>query len=774
MFCRNFLLGTLLLGGSMLGANDLIYGWDFEDGVLKNIKAWDGATAAITDEYAISGKKSLKIVFRKRTSGVTITPDVEKMSRFEELRFKVHNPKPAPFTKFRILYLNGKEFNGKSVPTWGVVKAQPESTSEIVINIPKTLAALKQKEVNVLQIYKGDPDTVFYLDDFKLYTAEDLKKEAEAARRKLLVEPLQAVQSARNLACGNFLQAVLADYEKSLQLLAARDPQKLSEDDENLITRANDAATLATEIARRNGGNASLLLTGAAPSLRIFRDRPLPETVSFYRMAGAGNESESFQVVAMPARRLENVKVTALPPVSVDGKTVFPPESVQVNPVGYVEVLTSFYYPGSRPGFWPDILTRNHTMTLEKRLQPYWITVKIPANQRAGRYIGEVRFTAAGMDAVSYKYELEVYNFTLPVKGELKTFFDFRYDPNDQKVRRACYDTLFENRLQPISMYINEKVPATPDKYKFVPRLEDLDYCLQKGQNLICLWYLVNGVDKNKNIHNFDENFRQNLAKFIAYVRPIMQKHNAWDMCFVNGFDEIMHREKLAERLKGARDLCTYIKKEIGSDVKISNVGKLMDISPELMDYYFMMTIPAQNFEHIKKAGKTAGFYYVYGDPSPMLDLPGMAARIMPWRVFREGGSCLGYYSTYRYWALKCPYQTAPTGVDWTRNDINIDSYSAKKIAARNGRVGDGNMFYPDRSGAVLASTRIANLRDGIEDFEYLALLKKLDPKHPLLQIPDHITTLNEGVYTQDQRVIDLYRRNVAEAIEKLMKKQGK
>jgi hypothetical protein len=319
-------------------------------------------------------------------------------------------------------------------------------------------------------------------------------------------------------------------------------------------------------------------------------------------------------------------------------------------------------------------------------------------------------------------------------------------------------------------MYINGNAPASAAEYRFIPRLEDLDYCLAKGQNLICLWYLLNG--SGKNAHNFDAQYRQKLADFIDYARPLMQKHNAWDMCFVNGFDEIMHREKLSERLAGARTLCSWIKSDIGSDVKIANVGRLMDITPDLMDYYFMTTTEARNFAHIQKAGKYAGFYYVYNDPSAMLDLPGMTARIMPWRVFREGGNIMAYYSTYRYWALNCPYEKAPTGVDWTRHDINIDSYSARKNESRTGRVGDGNLFYPARNGAVLPSTRVANLRDGIEDFEYLALLKELAPEHELLRIPDDITTLGDSAYTRDQSVIDLYRRNVAEAIEALQKEK--
>ena len=108
--------------------------------------------------------------------------------------------------------------------------------------------------------------------------------------------------------------------------------------------------------------------------------------------------------------------------------------------------------------------------------------------------------------------------------------------------------------------------------------------------------------------------------------------------------------------------------------------------------------------------------------------------------------------------------------MDWPREKINISTYSHKPEEARPGRVSDGNLFYPACNGSILVSTRIANLRDGIEDFEYLAILRKLDPGHPLLTIPDEITTVMTCGYTKDQKIIDDYRRRVADAIVRLKK----
>ena len=47
-------------------------------------------------------------------------------------------------------------------------------------------------------------------------------------------------------------------------------------------------------------------------------------------------------------------------------------------------------------------------------------------------------------------------------------------------------------------------------------------------------------------------------------------------------------------------------------------------------------------------------------------------------------------------------------------------------------------------------------------------------PDHPLLAIPDSITTLVSDHYTKDFRTLDSYREKIAEAIEKLKPQAGR
>jgi hypothetical protein len=101
---------------------------------------------------------------------------------------------------------------------------------------------------------------------------------------------------------------------------------------------------------------------------------------------------------------------------------------------------------------------------------------------------------------------------------------------------------------------------------------------------------------------------------------------------------------------------------------------------------------------------------------------------------------------------------------------------------------GDGHLIYPGPDGNPLPSVRLALIRDGIEDYEYLYLLKtRLDAllakKSPSpevvaltdaaskrLAVPDDVVE-SLTKYTGDPSVVTAERRNVAELIERIDKK---
>jgi hypothetical protein len=78
---------------------------------------------------------------------------------------------------------------------------------------------------------------------------------------------------------------------------------------------------------------------------------------------------------------------------------------------------------------------------------------------------------------------------------------------------------------------------------------------------------------------------------------------------------------------------------------------------------------------------------------------------------------------------------------------------------------GDGVVF-----DAPVGSIRLEMVRDGIEDYEYLARLRSLDPDNALLKIPSGIFASPDR-YAKDPEPIENHRLKLAREIERLTKK---
>jgi hypothetical protein len=106
------------------------------------------------------------------------------------------------------------------------------------------------------------------------------------------------------------------------------------------------------------------------------------------------------------------------------------------------------------------------------------------------------------------------------------------------------------------------------------------------------------------------------------------------------------------------------------------------------------------------------GGAYFSGWPSYAVDAPAVAHRIQPWLTFRYriGGEL--YYQTVAAYAA------------------GLDPWRDQRLHGGNG---DGTLFYPGRSSQIggrsdipVDSVRLALIREGLEDYEYLALYQRV------------------------------------------------
>ena len=82
-------------------------------------------------------------------------------------------------------------------------------------------------------------------------------------------------------------------------------------------------------------------------------------------------------------------------------------------------------------------------------------------------------------------------------------------------------------------------------------------------------------------------------------------------------------------------------------------------------------------------------------------------------------------------------------------------------LSARNGKQGRTVIEGP------VGCIRMEMLRDGIEDYEYFAILKRLSPSNPLLQVPDSVTS-SMTEFAFDSSFMESHRLRIAREIERL------
>lgn len=354
------------------------------------------------------------------------------------------------------------------------VPRETRVTFRLNLQDPAVRDRIDLSNVTWIHFFKGTAETTFYLDGFQLLMKEDVHQRETRATHEVIREAQARLARAGRALPGAYSDRVKA-MSKTLQSLLSSD--SLPEAWKLSVATANQLSTLLEMRQAAAGADpGSYALLPVSSMTKVFRDEAFSIEPTPLQISAAGHERVSFQVVVVPQRPLSDLqaKVAALIH-TVDASQVIPADQVEVNPVGYVEVPNSFYYRSSREGWWPDPLIRNQPLAVDECIQPIWITVHVPSGQAAGRYRGEVTFSAEGEPDQAFAYELKVRDFSLPVHGTLQTVLSFTYKPKDQATRRQVYETLLEHRISPVNMYINGSV-----QFGYQPAREDLQFCIDR------------------------------------------------------------------------------------------------------------------------------------------------------------------------------------------------------------------------------------------------------------------------------------------------------
>ncbi len=466
----------------------------------------------------------------------------------------------------------------------------------------------------------------------------------------------------------------------------------------------------------------SLAIGWQSSLVKLRRDDTRVHLSGPIQLSAARDEWESAQLVLVPlGGDVDVADVDVGPLVSGSGARI-EVGCVRVWRVGYVKTRKPIY-PVDYVGWWPDPLMPLKPFTLRAgQIQPLWISVYVPPHTPAGDYSGRVKVKMADGSVLAWPLRLRVWDFRLPRPSRLRTAFSVlqRHDAclwygwkgmMPKHFRMKFYRLMLEHRLNPMSLYTGEMFP---------PR-EDLKWCVEHGQNALNI----------RTVH-FANYTKQETYQYIRGQAEWLREHGWLPLAFVYGFDEVK-----PEGHQAVRDAYGRIHREIPGLKTACTVVPCDD----LVGYVDIWVPVTADFDPRKarerqKAGDEVWWYICCGPWHPyanwFIDYPATDARVLFWQTFKYGVQGFLYYEVamWRTNLITKPNKRRtqlPPEEEWVRRAIAQGKrwpeipWNTFTFARHNG---DGLLIYPGPDETPLPSLRLEVVRDGIEDYDMLCVLR--------------------------------------------------
>jgi glycosyl hydrolase family 123 len=514
---------------------------------------------------------------------------------------------------------------------------------------------------------------------------------------------------------------------------------------------------------------------------KVHQDSATPGNVKWALVYAARNEFESFQVHEQAGSSAINLSVTISDLVNArTGTHITSAGNIIVYREAYVNIVTLSDANGS-PGYTPDILipavdpyrkqARNaFPFTIAAhQTQSIWFDIFVPPNALSGYYQGTVTITNAGTTYTTLPVVLAVWNFSLPSTATLKSMYGgetscYGYYSGTGYTGCANYPgsggnsdlgmTLSE--IDVAVMLLDHRITASQNKYSSPTSGSSNVWTAWDSQwgPLIngtpantstilsgAAWNTVvyqdgsNGGVNNPNLQNWMTHFISHgwQSRLMAWTMDEPHGSTAYatvvaNAAFYHGTTPpypIMATAEIAEASNfnalSAIDIMVptvdFMDPQGGSNQRstyntwLAGTG-CAGCAPRQVWMYQGCT------EHGSCSNGSPGSSSATW-PSVMVDATPVRNRIMQWIEYLNNVSGDLYYDTELCWAASyCQDGAGHTGTDpWT------------SIYAFGGN-GDGTLIYPGPTAKIggttpipLPSMRLKNIRDGMEDYEYLHAL---------------------------------------------------
>ncbi len=464
------------------------------------------------------------------------------------------------------------------------------------------------------------------------------------------------------------------------------------------------------------------------------------------KICAARNEYEPFQIIVRgEGETLEAVTLEASPLKSSRGDVIEtsrltffrehyvyirrPSDGCQTSPGLYPDALIPFVSPidgrdlklkdaeSNQPGAKYDATPCTIYPGFN---QPFWVDVFVPAKAPAGEYEGSITVKARRREPVSVPVRLTVWDFSLPETPTVKSHFGsfgrilkwFDEKPNTERARaieRRFCEMMAEHRITPpvpSHLYPGVKEDGGIDPSRSHESLKEFMTSLR-----------VNAFPMR--FPSFEDPLGVNREKGKRFLSSTFEylKENGWaDGAYVYILDEPNDAEAYEQVRKRAA-----LVHEANPKIKVLCTEQTKTSNPSWGDLYGAVDIwvplwPLHDEETAAKrraAGEELWSYTALCQgPSQSLwwqmDLPVLNYRIALWTNYRYHIIGLLYWTTVCWDQVKDPWLDQPS----FRLAFNAE----------------GALLYPGSDAGFdghVASIRLKNIREGMEDYEYFALLEK-------------------------------------------------
>ncbi len=498
-----------------------------------------------------------------------------------------------------------------------------------------------------------------------------------------------------------------------------------------------------------------------------------------YSVSLARNEHEAFQVVVIPDQNLTNARVTVSTLQPQNGQGAFN-GTLGVWLVGHVRCSSqprsdlNIQYPpylvDYKGGWWPDPLltfTNSCSINANDRVA-YWVDVNARDNTPAGDYAATITVQADGISPITMPLSVRVWGFTLPAKPTLPTAFSIDSLWQASWVYGSSWTTTLQNQFYQMHQdhRLNVSEIYTP------PRASSFFTPWLSKSNAFCLSLVpTNNPSGLQSLYNY----------FVGLGRLPETYVYGYDEIGPDRFQEMYNTfTSLHSTYPGLKTMTTAYDASYGTAPNTYFLRDAVDIwVPGTVGYSKTAA------ESLRAEGKEAWWYIAEGPRHPYanwyVQYPAIEARLLLGAMtYKHAAGGFLYYAVTNWgYNTGLPKNQPITSGPYT-NWNPVVAWSDKY----NGWLdGDGQLYCAGPANVgPLPTIRLENIRDGLEDYEYLYRLKQVvallsrcpssDPAQQtflqessaLLAVPDEVVT-SVATYTRDPAVFYDFRRQLAEHI---------